>query len=245
MLYKDGIDLTSVEGAIDTPYRLPNFRLEVHYPEVNVPVLWWRSVGNTHTAFVIETMIDEMAQAAGRDPIEYRLAVLDPNSTRQRATLELVRRKSGWGEKLPAGRARGVAMHTSFGSVVAEVAEVSVDQGRIRVHKVTCAVDCGLSVNPLTVEAQISSGVAFGLGAALYGKITLKDGHVEQSNFPDYPVLRFNEMPQTRVHIVPSSADPTGIGEPGTPPIAPAIANALARLTGKRLRRLPLDLSTA
>jgi isoquinoline 1-oxidoreductase subunit beta len=186
-----------------------------------------------------------MAQAAGKDPIEYRLAVLDPKSTRQRGVLELVRRKSGWSDKLPAGRARGVAMHTSFGSAVAQVAEVSVDQGRIRVHKVTSAIDCGVAVNPLTVEAQVMSAVAFGLGAALYGKITLKDGRVEQSNFPDYPVLRFDEMPQISVHIVPSAGDPTGLGEPGTPPIAPAVANALARLTGKRLRRLPFDLSAA
>jgi isoquinoline 1-oxidoreductase subunit beta len=245
MMIKNGVDELSVEGIIDTPYRLPNFRVEGQHPDVNVPVLWWRSVGNTHTAFVMETMIDEMAQAAGKDPIEYRLAVLDPKSTRQRAVLELVRSKSGWREKLPAGRARGVAMHTSFGSAVAEVAEVSVDQGRIRVHKVTCAIDCGVAVNPLTVEAQLMSAVAFGLSAALYGKITLKDGHVEQSNFPDYPVLRFDEMPQISAHIVPSTADPTGLGEPGTPPIAPAVANALARLTGKRLRRLPFDLSAA
>jgi len=245
MMIKNGVDELSVEGIVDTPYNLPNFRVEAQHPEVNVPVLWWRSVGNTHTAFVMETMIDEMAQAAGKDPIEYRLAVLDPKSTRQRAVLELVRRKSGWNEKPPAGRARGVAMHTSFGSAVAEVAEVSVDKGRIRVHKVTCAIDCGVAVNPLTVEAQVTSAVAYGLTAALYGRITLKDGRVEQSNFPDYPVLRFDEMPQTSVHIVPSTADPTGLGEPGTPPIAPAVANAVARLTGKRLRRLPFDLSAA
>jgi len=244
-MIKNGVDQLSVEGVIDTPYRLPNMRIEAQHPDVNVPVLWWRSVGNTHTAFVMETMIDEMAQAAGRDPIAYRLAVLDPKSKRQRAVLELVRAKSGWSGKLPAGRARGVAVHSSFGSVVAEVAEVSVDQGRIKVHKVTCAIDCGLAVNPLTIEAQVSSAVAYGLTAALYGKITFKDGRVEQSNFPDYPVLRFDEMPPTSVHIVPSTADPTGVGEPGTPPIAPAVANALARLTGKRLRRLPLDLGTA
>jgi len=245
MLIKNGADELSVEGIVDTPYRLPNMRVEAQHPEVNVPVLWWRSVGNTHTAFVMETMIDEMAQTAGKDPIEYRLAVLDPKSTRQRAALELVRRRSGWSEKLPPGHARGVAMHTCFGSTVAEVAEVSIDQGRIRVHKVVCAIDCGTAVNPLTVGAQVTSAVAFGLSAALYGRITLKDGRVEQNNFPDYPVLRFDEMPQISVHIVPSTADPTGLGEPGTPPIAPAVANALARLTGKRFRRLPFDLSAA
>jgi isoquinoline 1-oxidoreductase subunit beta len=245
MMVKNGVDALSVEGIVDTPYRLPSMRVEAQHPDVNVPVLWWRSVGNTHTAFAMETMIDEMAQAAGKDPIEYRLAVLDPKSTRQRAVLELVRKKSGWGQKLPAGHAMGVATHTSFGSAVAEVAEVSIDQGKIRVHRVTCAIDCGVAVNPLTVEAQVASAVVFGLGAALYGRITFKDGRVEQSNFPDYPVLRFDEMPQTSVHIVPSTAEPTGLGEPGTPPIAPAVANAVARLTGKRLRRLPFDLSAA
>lgn len=245
MMVKNGVDGLSLEGIVDTPYRLPNMHVEAQHPEVNVPVLWWRSVGHTHTAFVMETMMDEMAQAAGRDPIEYRLAVLDSKSTRQRAVLELVRARSMWKEPLPSGRARGVAIHQSFGSVVAEVAEVSVDQGRIRVHKVTCAIDCGIAVNPMTVEAQVGSAVAFGLTAALYGRITLKDGKVEQSNFPDYPVLRFDEMPQVSVHVVPSTADPTGLGEPGTPPIAPAVANALARLTGKRFRRLPFDLSAA
>jgi isoquinoline 1-oxidoreductase beta subunit len=245
LIFKDGVDETSVEGLVDTPYRLPNFRVDVTYPDINVPVLWWRSVGHTHTAYVMETLVDELATAAGKDPIEYRLALLDPAQTRHRAALELVRRKSGWGGPLPVGHARGVAVHKSFDSVVAEVAEVSVVKDRIRVHKVTCAIDCGVAVNPLTVEAQVASGVAYGLSAALYGRITLKDGRVEQSNFPDYPVLRFDEMPQTSVHIVPSTADPTGLGEPGTPPIAPAVANALARLTGKRLRRLPFDLSAA
>jgi isoquinoline 1-oxidoreductase subunit beta len=245
MTIKNGVDELSVEGIVDTPYRLPNMHVEGQHPDVNVPVLWWRSVGNTHTAFVMETMIDEMAQAAGKDPIEYRLAVLDPKSTRQRAALELVRQKSGWGQKLPKGRAQGVAMHTCFGSAVAEVAEVSIDQGRIRVHKVTCAIDCGVAVNPLTIDAQLTSGVVFGLSAALYGRITLKDGRVEQANFPDYPVLRLDEMPQTSVHIVPSTGELGGLGEPGTPPIAPAVANAVARLTGKRLRRLPFDLSAA
>jgi isoquinoline 1-oxidoreductase beta subunit len=242
---KDGVDAVTVEGLIDTPYRLPSYRLEVNYPDINVPVLWWRSVGHTHTAYVMETLIDELAVDASKDPIDYRLALLDPKQTRHRAALELVRHKSGWDSPLPSGRARGVAVHKSFDSVVAEVAEVSVDKGKIRVHKVTCAIDCGVAVNPLTVEAQLQSAVAFGLGAALYGRITLKDGRVEQSNFPDYPVLRFDEMPQTSVHIVPSTADPTGLGEPGTPPIAPAVANAVARLTGKRLRRLPFDLSAA
>jgi len=242
---RNGVDSMSVDGLLDTPYRVPSIRIEVQHPDVNVPVLWLRGVGDTHTAFVIETIIDEMAQVAGRDPIEYRLALLDPNSVRQRSVLELARRNSGWGDRLPAGRAHGIAMHACRGSVVAHVAEVSIERGRIRVHRVTCAIDCGLPVNPLTIEAQVDSAIALGLSSALYGRITLKNGRVEQSNFPDYPVLRFDEMPRVSVHIVPSTADPSGVGETGTPPIAPAVANAVARLTGKRLRRLPFDLSAA
>jgi isoquinoline 1-oxidoreductase subunit beta len=245
MMVKNGVDGLSVEGIVDTAYRLPNLHVEAQHPDVNVPVLWWRSVGHTHTAYVMETLVDEMAQAAGKDPIEYRLALLGDKGERHRQVLELVRVKSGWTGALPKGRARGVALHESFGSVVAEVAEVSVERGRIRVHKVTCAIHCGQAVNPMTVEAQLQSAVAYGLTAALYGKITLKNGRVEQSSFPDYPVLRMDEMPQVSVHIVPSTANPTGLGEPGTPPIAPAVANAVAQLTGKRLRRLPFDLVAA
>jgi isoquinoline 1-oxidoreductase beta subunit len=244
-LIKDGVDHTMTEGVVDTPYRLPNMRVAVHHPDVNVPVLWWRSVGHSHTAFVMETLIDELATAAKQDPIAYRLALLDAKHARHRAVLELVREKSGWSRPPVQGRARGVAIHESFGSVCAHVAEVSVDKGTIRVHRVTSAIDCGTAVNPLGVEAQVQSALVFGLSAALYGKVTLKDGAVEQSNFHDYPVLRIDAMPEVSVHIVPSHAPPTGVGEPGTPPIAPAVANAVFRLTGKRLRRLPLDLSAA
>jgi isoquinoline 1-oxidoreductase beta subunit len=234
------------EGVVDTPYRLPAMQVNVHHPEANVPVLWWRSVGHTHTAFVMETMIDQLAAAAKADPIAYRLALLDPKHTRHRSALTLARDRSGWGKApLAKGRARGVALHESFGSVCAQVVEVSLEGNTIRVHKVTAAVDCGIAVNPLTVEAQIQSAIAFGLSAALYGKITLKNGRVEQSNFNDYPVLRINEMPECSVHIVPSRAAPTGIGEPGTPPIAPAIANAVFALSGKRLQKLPFDLASA
>jgi isoquinoline 1-oxidoreductase beta subunit len=241
----EGVDATTTEGLAETPYRLPNLNLSVHHPEVNVPVLWWRSVGNSHTAYVMETLIDELARAAKQDPIAYRMALLDPKHSRVRGVLQLVRDKSGWATPAPKGRARGVAVHESFGSVVAHVAEVSVDRNVIRVHKVTSAIDCGTAVNPLTVEAQVQSAMVFGLSAALHGQITLKDGVVQQSNFADYPVLRLNEMPEISVHIVPSSADPTGVGEPGTPPIAPAVANAVAALTGKRLRKLPFDLAQA
>ncbi|MDW8430519.1 MAG: xanthine dehydrogenase family protein molybdopterin-binding subunit, partial [Sutterellaceae bacterium] len=245
-LLKNGIDVLSTEGVVDTPYRLPNLQVSVHHPQVNVPVLWWRSVGHTHTAFVMETLIDELAAAARQDPIAYRLALLDPKRTRHRAVLNLVRERSGWGKApLPKGHARGVAVHESFGSVCAHVAEVSVDGERIRVHKVTSAIDCGTAVNPLTVEAQVQSAMVYGLSAALYSRITLKDGRVEQGNFDTYPVLRMDAMPECSVHIVPSREPPSGVGEPGTPPIAPAVANAVFALTGKRLRRLPLDLAGA
>jgi isoquinoline 1-oxidoreductase beta subunit len=243
VMVKDGIDSVTTEGVVDTPYRLPNMQVTVHHPEVNVPVLWWRSVGHTHTAFVMETLIDEMAAAAKQDPIAYRLALLDDTHRRHRAVLNLVREKSGWDKPAPKGRARGVAVHESFGSVCAHVVEVAVDGSRIRVRRVTSAIDCGTAVNPLTIEAQVQSAMVFGLSAALYGKITLANGRVEQNNFNDYPVLRFDEMPQMAVHIVPSTAAPTGVGEPGTPPIAPAVANAVFAATGKRLRNLPLDLA--
>jgi len=240
---KDGVDAMTSEGVIDTPYRLPNMRVSVHHPEANVPVLWWRSVGHSPAAFVVETLIDEMAAAAKQDPIAYRLALLDTKQARHRAVLALVRDKSDWSRPLPKGRGRGVAMHESRGSVCAHVVEASVDGNRIRVHRVTSAIDCGTAVNPLTIEAQLQSAVVFGLSAAFYGKITLADGRVEQGNFTDYPLLRFDEMPPMSVHIVPSTAAPAGVGEPGTPPIAPAVANAVAALTGKRLRNLPFDLS--
>jgi isoquinoline 1-oxidoreductase subunit beta len=242
-MIKDGIDEVTVEGVVDTPYRLPNMQVSVHHPEVNVPVLWWRSVGHTHTAFVMETLIDEMAAMAKQDPIAYRLALLDAKHARHRAVLALVREKSGWDKPAPKGRARGVAIHESFGSVCAHVVEVSADKNQIRAHRVTSAIDCGTAVNPLTIEAQVQSAMVYGLSAALYGKITLANGRVEQGNFGDYPVLRIDEMPEIAVHIVPSRAAPTGVGEPGTPPIAPAVANALFAATGKRLRNLPLDLS--
>ncbi len=243
-MVKDGVDSTATEGVVDTPYRLPNMQVTVHHPDANVPVLWWRSVGHTHTAFVMETLIDELAVAAKQDPIAYRLALLDPSHARHRAVLTLVRDRSGWGKTpVPKGRARGVAVHESFGSVCAYVVEVSVTANRVRVHKVTAAIDCGLAVNPLTIEAQVQSAMVYGLSAALHQKITLKDGRVEQGNFTDFPMLRIDEMPEVAVHIVPGGSKPTGVGEPGTPPIAPAVANALAALTGKRLRKLPFDLS--
>jgi isoquinoline 1-oxidoreductase beta subunit len=242
MMVKDGIDSTSVEGVADTPYAIPQMQVTLHSKNVEVPVLWWRSVGNSHTAFVMETMIDELAAAAGKDPVQFRRELLSGNQ-RMLRVLDLAASKSNWGSALPAGRARGIAVHESFGSVCAHVAEVSLSGKDIRVHKVTTAFDCGLVVNPLTVEAQLQSAIAFGLSAALYSQITLKDGQVEQSNFHNYRVLRMNEMPQVEVHLVPGGEKPTGVGEPGTPPIAPAVANALFALTGKRARSLPLTAS--
>jgi isoquinoline 1-oxidoreductase beta subunit len=246
VMVKNGIDQTSVEGIGDSPYLegTPVKRVSLHSPKNAVPVLWWRSVGNTHTAFAMESMIDELAHAAKRDPLEFRLALLD-KSPRHVALLKLVAEKAGWKTAPAAGRARGMAVHESFGSIVAEVAEVSVDgtASGIRVHAVTCAVDCGTAVNPLGVEAQVQGSVAYGLTAALHGKLTLVEGRVVESNFHDYPPLRMFEMPRVSVHLLQSGAKMGGIGEPATAPIAPAVANALFALTGQRLRKLPLRLA--
>ena len=240
-LTKNGIDATSVEGAATLPYVIPNLQVELHSPKNAVPVQWWRSVGHSHTAFVVETMIDELAHLAGKDPVAYRLSNL-PVDSRYIGVLQLAATKSGWGKKkLPAGHALGVAVHESFNSYVAEIAEVSLEKGKIRVHRVVAAVDCGQVINPDGVHQQIESAIVFGLSAALHGAITLDKGRVVQSNFHDYAPLRFSEMPQVEVHIVQNNEPPTGIGEPGTPPIAPAVANALFRLTGKRMRRMPFD----
>jgi len=244
-LVKNGIDATSVEGAFDAPYLkdIPNHRVDLHSPKTGIPVLWWRSVGHSHTAFVMESLIDELAQAAGKDPVEYRRALLK-NHRRHLGVLNLAVEKAGWGRRPPQGRARGVAVHESFGSFAAQVAEVSVEDGRIRVHRVVCAIDCGIAVNPETIAAQMESGIAFGLSAALHSALHIKDGRVQESNYHDYRVLRMNEMPVVEVHIVPSTEKPGGIGEVGVPPIAPAVANAVAVLTGQRLRELPLTLPT-
>jgi isoquinoline 1-oxidoreductase beta subunit len=239
MMVKDGIDATSVEGVTDSPYGFPNLNVSLHSPTPGIPVLWWRSVGNSHTAFVMETMVDEVAASAGQDPVAYRRTLL-AKQPRVLAVLNLAAEKAGWGTALAKGRARGVAVHESFGTVVCHVAEVSLVGGAVKVHKVTSAIDCGIAVNPLTVEAQVQGAIAYGLGPTLYSELTIKDGKVEQSNFHDYRVLRGSDMPQVAVHIVPSGEKPSGVGEPGLPPIAPAVANALFVLTGKRARSLPL-----
>ncbi|MBI5442823.1 MAG: xanthine dehydrogenase family protein molybdopterin-binding subunit [Deltaproteobacteria bacterium] len=239
-MVKDGIDETSVEGAADLPYAVPHVLVDLHSPRPGIPVLWWRSVGHSFTAFAVEGFLDELAHAAGRDPFEYRRSLL-AGHPRHRAVLELVADRAGWGKPLGEGRAMGIAVHESFKSFVAQVAEVSVEpKGKVRVHRVVCAVDCGTVVNPLTVEAQMQGAVAFGLTATLYGAITFKEGRVEQSNFHDYRMLRLPEMPRVEVHLVPSREPPGGVGEPGVPPIAPAVANAVFAATGARLRRLPM-----
>lgn len=242
MMMVNGIDMTSIEGLAEMSYEIPERQVELHTTEVGVPVQWWRSVGNTHTAFSKEVFIDALARKAGRDPIEYRLELLK-NNPRETAVLKLVAEKAGWGTKvLPEGWGRGVAVHTSFGSTVAEIADVSVDGDTFKVERVTVVVDCGIAVNPNVIKAQIESGIAYGLSAALDDELTLTNGNVDQTNFHNYRVLRMNAMPEVEVHIMPSNNAPSGVGEPGTPPIAPAVANALAAATGKVLTRLPLRL---
>ena len=244
MMVHDGIDATAVEGAADSPYlkAVANHLVELHSPPTPVPTLWWRSVGNTHTAFAIESFVDELAHAAKQDPVAYRRKLL-ANDPRHLGVLDLAAEKAGWGKPLPKGRFRGVAVHFSFGSFVAQVAEVSVEGGAVRVHRVVCAVDCGIAVNPAGVTAQMESAIVFGLSAALHSELTLKGGRVQQSNFHNYKVLRLDEMPVVEVHIVPSREKPGGAGEPGTPPIAPAVANAVFAATGKRIRQLPMRLA--
>jgi isoquinoline 1-oxidoreductase beta subunit len=240
----NGIDGTSVEGAADSPYvkGIANRLVELHSPKSEVTVLWWRSVGHSHTAFAVECFVDEMAHAAGMDPVAYRIKLLQ-GSRRHLGALDLAAAKFKWGAPLAAGRAKGIAVHESFGSFVALAVEVSVEEERIRVHRAVAAIDCGTCVNPAGVAAQIESGVVFGLSATLHGEITIRDGRAEQSNFHDYPVLRIAEMPKVETYIVRSTEKPGGVGEPGVPPVAPAVANAVFAATGKRLRRLPLRLA--
>jgi len=243
-MVKNGIDKTSVEGVADSPYLqgLANHQVDLHSPKTGISVLWLRSVGHTHTAFVMESLIDELAAAASQDPVEYRRSLLQAHP-RHLGVLNLAVEKANWKAPLPDGHALGVAVHESFGSYVAQVAEVSQDDLAIRVHRVVCAVDCGIAVNPQSIAAQMESCIAFGLGFTLHSKLTIKDGRVVQSNYHDYQVLRLNEMPVVEVHILPSSEKPGGIGEAGVPPTAPAVANAVYALTGQRLRELPLQLS--
>jgi isoquinoline 1-oxidoreductase beta subunit len=234
------VDFAAVEGARNMPYDVPNLEVDWVSRDPGVPVGFWRSVGASQNAFVVESFVDELAHAAKRDPFEYRRALLG-RAPRHRAVLELAAQKAGWGTPLPAGRARGIAVAFSYESYAAEVAEVSVGpDGRVRVHRVVCAIDCGFAVNPDQVRAQMEGGIVYALTAALYGKITIDRGRVRESNFGDYPMLRIGETPLTEVHILDSGEKPGGIGEPGVPPLAPAVCNALFALTGKRIRELPV-----
>ena len=218
---KDGVDEIAVEGAKELPYTVPNVLVEWKQAPADVSTLWWRSVGHSHSAFVVESFVDELAHAAGQDPYEYRRKLL-ANQPRHKAALELAALKAGWGKPLPEGRSRGIAVHDSFGSFVAHVAEVSVSkEGKLRVHRVVCAIDCGPVVNPDSIHAQMEGCVAFGLTALLYGEITLEHGRVKQRNFHDYPMLQMHEMPLVEAHIVPSTQRMGGVGEPGVPPLRP------------------------
>lgn len=236
---QDGIDGSAVEGSRNLPYSIPNLSVDVHMASIGVPILWWRSVGHTQNGYVTEAFFDELAAAAGKDPFELRRELLKDHP-RHLAVLELAAEKAGWGEALGPNRGRGIAVHESFGSFVAEVVDVTVDDGDFSVDRVVCAVDCGIAVNPDVVRAQMEGGIGYALSAALREEVTLVEGEVQQQNFHTYRPLRINEMPDIEVHIVPSGEAPTGVGEPGTPPLAPALVNALAAATGQRIYRMPI-----
>jgi isoquinoline 1-oxidoreductase beta subunit len=238
---KGGVDGNAIEGAAQVPYAFPNLEVAYTRAELGIPVGFWRSVAHSHTAFAIECFIDELAAMARVDPVEFRRRLL-PDLPRARAVLDLAVERAGWQAPLPAGRGRGIALHQSFETWVAQVAEVSVEAGQVRVHRVVCAVDCGQVVNPDTVVAQMEGSIVYGLSAALKGRIHIAGGRVRESGFADYPILTMREMPVIEVHLVPGSMPPGGVGEPGTPPIAPAVANALFGVTGQRIRRLPIEI---
>jgi len=237
----DSPDKNQIEGAYDLPYDIPNLAVRQVRLKGHVPVGYWRSVGHSYNAFFVESFADELAHAAGQDPLAWRRARLGQHP-RHLAVLERAAKEAGWGQGLPPGRARGIALQEAFGSICAQVAEVSVQGDQVRVHRVVCAIDCGHVVNPDTVEAQMQGSIVFGLSAALFGEITLAQGRVVQSSFPDYPMVKLAHMPRIDVHIMRNAHAPGGVGEPGVPPVAPAVANALFALTGQRLRSLPLSL---
>ena len=240
MTFKDGLDSTAYEGAHDIPYEVANFKCDLHQVDVGIPVLWWRSVGHTHTGYAVEAFVDELLQAAGQDPVEGRLAMMG-KSPRHAGVLKAVAELADWkGAKTQSGRARGVAVVESFDTYVAQIAEVSMGEEGPIVHKVWCAVDCGVAVNPDIIRAQMEGGIGFGLGHILYAEQTLDEGRPVAGNFDAYRSLRINEMPQVEVAIVRSTEKPTGVGEPGVPPIGPAVANAMAKLGLKRPAQLPI-----
>ncbi len=246
MLVHDGVDHTSIEGVADSPYAIPGFSVGLSDAETGVPVLWWRSVGHTLNAYTMETLVDLAAEAAGKDALAFRLELLagdDKDRQRLSGVLKLAAEKAGWDRALPEGRGRGIAVHKSFNSYVAEVIEIAVVEGAIKIEKVTCAVDCGIAINPDVIKAQMEGGIGFGLGAVMRNEITLTDGEVEQINFPDYEPLRIVDIGSIDVHIVPSQEAPTGVGEPGVPPAGPALANAIRAATGKQVTQLPMTRS--
>ncbi len=244
VMVKDGIDPTAVEGASDMPYAIENISVDWHRTQSPVTTLWWRSVGHSHTAQAVETMVDLLAAAAGKDPLALRLELLK-DEPRYVGVLKLAAEKAGYGQKMPAGQGRGIAVHESFKTYVAMVADVTVGKdGTVKVDRIVAAVDCGIPVNPDVIRAQVEGGAGYALGAALRNQISLKDGVVEQTNFDGYEPLRLADMPKVEVYIVPSTEDPTGIGEPGVPPVAPAVSNAIFAATGKRLSSLPWDFSS-
>jgi isoquinoline 1-oxidoreductase beta subunit len=244
-MIKNGVDPTSVEGAANIAYAIPNIAVDLATTKTGVPILWWRVVGSSHTTFAVEAFIDEVAHAAGEDAFTFRRKLLE-HEPRMRGVLELAAEKAGWNNPLPKGKGRGIAVAEAFKTFVAQVAEVSVDDaGRVTVDRIVCAVDCGTPINPDIIAAQMEGGIGFGLGAALYGAITLKDGRVEQDNFNGYRVLRMNEMPKVEVHIVPSTEPPTGVGEPGVAPVGPAVANAIYAASGRRIHVLPFPAPAA
>jgi len=243
-MIQDGIDPTSVEGAATIAYDIPHVSVDLATTKTGVPVLWWRVVGSSHTTFAVETFMDRVAHAAGEDPFEFRRKLLS-KAPRMKAVLELAAEKAGWSSgPLPRGKGRGIAVAEAFKTFVAQVVEVTIlESGRVKVDRVVCAVDCGVAINPDVITAQMEGGIGFGLGAALWGNVSLENGRVQQSNFNDYRVLRMNEMPKVEVYIVPSSEDPTGVGEPGVAPVGPALANAIFAATGREVSVLPLSKS--
>jgi isoquinoline 1-oxidoreductase beta subunit len=238
---RDGLSRTGVEGVADLAYAIPNVLVDYHAEDPGIPVSYWRSVGYSQNTWFLESFIDEIAAAGGKDPFELRRRLVAGNP-RLKAVLELAAEKAGWGKPLPNGHGRGIAFSTNVGSLTAQVAEVSVTDGKLRVHRVVCAVDCGQVINPAGVEQQVAGGIAFGLTAAMKGAITIDRGRVQQGNFHQYDMLRIDEMPVVAVHLAASTATPGGIGEASVPAIAPAVTNAIFAATGKRVRRLPISV---
>jgi isoquinoline 1-oxidoreductase beta subunit len=241
-LPENGVDFISVDGSATLPYDIPNIRVEYIESDPGVPYGFWRSVGASVQGYVVEAFIDELATTAGKDPYEFRRDLLS-KAPRHRAVLDMVAEKSGWGKPLPTGRARGIAVMEAFGSIVGQVAEVSVTNGAVKIHKMWCAVDTGWVINPDTIKAQMEGGTLYGLTAALKGEITVQNGRVMQHHFNDYQMIRHNEAPEVEVHIVPSTETPGGIGEPSTALAAGALVNAISAATGKRIYKLPIRLT--